>query len=212
MVKETKQIKFWSGKEGDVYMDRNPQSVVELDALYRKQYGIKRSLINRDFLSKLNKGMKILEVGAGIGLQLELLRKMGFKNLLGIEPNQYAIKQAKHIHPEIDIIRGAAFDLPFKDDYFDMVFTSGVLIHIDPRDLEKATREIVRASKRYIWGLEYYAPKLADIEYRGRRGFLWKRDFYDFYLKNFPNLKLVKEKKYEMKDGNTSQMFLLKHV
>lgn len=210
MQKITEQINFWSGRDGNSYTDRNPQSVKELDGLYKKQYGVLRTAMNRKFLSGISKDVKILEVGANIGLQLELLRKMGFTNLLGIEVNEYAVEAAKKIHPKIDIIKGSAFDLPFKKNYFDLVFTSGVLIHIAPKDVKKATKEIVRVSGGYIWGMEYYAPKLTDIEYRGKKGFLWKRDFCDFYLKNFSDLKLAREEKYKMNDGNASQMFLLK--
>ena len=210
MTKQTKQIAFWSTKQGDEYTKRNPQSVKELDELYKNQYGVTRQKMDRDFLGNFKKDIKILEVGANIGLQLELLKKMGFTNLLGIEVNDFAVKEAKRIHSSVDIIKGSAFELPFKDNYFDLVFTSGVLIHIAPKDLKKAVSEIVRVSRKHVWGLEYYADKPTDIVYRGSKGFLWKRNFADFYMKNFPTLKLEKDKKYEMKDGNASQMFLLK--
>ena len=146
MQKITEQINFWSVRDGNNYTDRNPQSVKELDGLYKKQYGVLRTAMNRKFLSGISKDVKILEVGANIGLQLELLRKMGFTNLLGIEVNEYAVEAAKKIHPKIDIIKGSAFDLPFKKNYFDLVLTSGVLIHIAPKDVKKATKEIVRVS------------------------------------------------------------------
>jgi len=209
MPKRTKQSAFWSTTQGDEYTKRNPQSVKELDNLYKNQYGATRLKMNQDFLGNFKKDIKILEVGANIGLQLELLNKMGFTNLIGIEVNNFAVREAKRIHPSVDVIKGTAFDLPFKDNYFDLVFTSGFLIHIAPRDLKKAMSEIVRVSKKHVWGLEYYADKAADVIYRGNKGFLWKRDFADFYIKNFPALNLDKEKKYEMKSGNVSQMFLL---
>jgi pseudaminic acid biosynthesis-associated methylase len=209
MIKQTKQSIFGSTARGDQYTKRNPQSVEELDNLYKNQYGVTRRKMNQDFLGNFKKDTKILEVGANIGRQLELLKRMGFTNLIGIEINNFAVRKAKRIHPSVDVIKGTAFDLPFKDNYFDLIFTSGLLIHIAPKDLKKAMSEIVRVSKKHVWGLEYYADKAADVIYRSNIGFLWKRDFADFYIKNFPALNLDKEKKYEMKNGNVSQMFLL---
>ncbi|OGF74044.1 methyltransferase type 11 [Candidatus Giovannonibacteria bacterium RIFCSPHIGHO2_02_FULL_46_20] len=210
MIKNTQQIELWSGDFGNAYVDRNPQSVAELDALYEKDYGITRSALNEEFFGALDRNAKILEVGANIGLQLGALQRMGFKNLLGVEINDYAVSQAKKLHPEVDIIKGSAFDLPFRDNYFNLVYTSGVLIHIAPGNLPKAMGEIVRVSKNFVWGLEYFADEPTDIEYRGKKGFLWKRDFSAMYQELFPSLSVVKEKMLPMVGSqNSSQMFLL---
>jgi len=207
--KTTAQMDFWKGDFGTAYTDRNPQTVEEDDASYVAEHGISRTAMSEDFLAGIDRSSKILEVGANLGLQLEHLRQSGFTNLLGIEVNEHAIRQAKSIHPEVNIIPGTAFELPFRDGWFDLVYTSGVLIHIAPKDLPDAMREIYRVSKRYIWGFEYYAPTPTDIEYRGKKGFLWKRDFAAMYQELFPDLKLVKVKRFLIGDGpNENQMFL----
>lgn len=207
--KTTEQIDFWKGDFGTAYTDRNPQSADEDDANYVAEHGISRMAMNDDFLADIDRSSKILEVGANLGLQLEHLRHSGFSNLLGIEVNGHAIQQSKHIHPVVHIIPGTAFELPFKDNWFDLVYTSGVLIHIAPKDLPDAMREIYRVSKRYIWGFEYYAKTPTDIEYRGEKGFLWKRDFAARYQELFPGLKLVKAKLFVSGAGpNENQMFL----
>ena len=207
----TTQATSWAGKMGKAYTDRNPQSIKELNALYKKQYGTSRTLMNRDFLGDLDRNIKIFEVGANIGLQLETLRKIGFHNLFGIELNEYAVMQAKRIHPAVDIIKGSAFDLPFRDACFDFVFTSGVLIHISPKDITKALDEIWRVSSRYVWGFEYFAEHPTEVVYRGKKNLLWKRDFAALYLQRFSSAKLIKEQKFSLKGSeNVSQMFLLK--
>lgn len=129
-LSKTKTNNFWEGEGGDSYTNRNAQSVEELNQRYLKEYGIPRTAMNEEFLGDLDRSLKILEVGANMGLQLELLRGMGFTNLCGIEINEHAVLRAKAIHPRVDIIKGSAFDLPFRDKYFDLVFTSGVLIHV----------------------------------------------------------------------------------
>lgn len=101
-------------------------------------------------------------------------------------------------------------DIPFRDGFFDMVFTSGVLIHIHPADIQKAISNIHRCSGKYIWGFEYYAESYQEVLYREHKNLLWKTDFAKLYKDAFSGLKLIKEKKYIYLDDNNlvDQMFL----
>src|SRR3989338_5000301 len=209
-MKNTKQQKFWQSNFGQEYTERNNYGPKQLDDFYRRTYGLSRSQMNNDFLVKLQVG-NILEVGCNAGNQLRLMQKHGFDNLHGLELQSYAVRRAKELTQDINIIQGSAFDLPFKDNYFDLVFTSGVLIHINPKDLKKVMAEIYRVSKKYIWGFEYFSEKHQAINYRGNVDYLWKGDFAKMYLKFFPKLKLLKEKKYKyLASDNLDVMFLLK--
>ena len=210
---KTKQTEFWSGDFGKDYTDRNPQTVDGLNTLDKKRFGFTREEINQEFLGELDKNIRILEVGCNIGVQLMTLQKMGFTNLYGIELQPYAVEEARKNTKGINIIQGNGFDIPFKDGFFDLVYTSGVLIHIAPSDLPKITKEMLRTSKQYIWGFEYYAPEVTDIPYRGNTGFLWKADYAGFFLAEDKTLQVSKQKKYdyitEKEKGNTDNMYLL---
>lgn len=204
------QLNKWMGKFGKDYTQRNQTTVAGLEKLYKKNYGITRTQINDMFLNKLSRYSRILEVGSNIGNQLLCLQKSGFKKLYGIEPQECAVEKTKKRLKGIDVIRGNCFDIPFKDNFFDLVFTSGVLIHIGPKDIKKALREIYRCSNRFIWGLEYYADKYEEVFYRGNQDMLWKTDFAKLYLKLFPDLKIVKEIKLKyLNSSNIDTVFLL---
>lgn len=205
----TKQTEHWAGKNGDAYVDRNPRSTTEMESLYREEFGMPRSAMNTDFLGDLDKELSILEVGANVGVQLELLRQQGFRELLGIDINRNAIAEAKKLHPEVKIQEASGLEMPFEDNSFDLVYTSGVLIHIAPQDIARFISEMHRVSRKYLWGFEYYAPEYTEILYRGERGLMWKTDFAALFLSQFSDLKKVKEKTYTMPDGNINQMFLL---
>ena len=208
--KQTHQVAEWAGQMGENYRSRNPHSLADYDLLYRKDYGITRMSMNEEFLHDVPKDISILEVGANVGLQLMFLKQQGFKDLLGVDINEAAVREAKNISPEVDVIRGSGFDLPFKDDSFDLVYTSGVLIHISPKDVGEILHEIYRVSRRYIWGFEYYAPTYTEVKYRGDSDLLWKTDFAALYQEKFPDLVVVREHKYVMTDGERmTQMFLL---
>ena len=205
-----KQITKWKDEFGKEYTDRNAPSLDELERMYKNNFGLSRTKLNNIFTGKLNRSIKILEVGSNIGNQLLLLQKVGFKNLYGIEINSYAVELSKQRANNINIIQGSAFDIPFKNEYFDLVFTSGVLIHIAPHDINLVLNEIYRCTKEYIWGFEYYEEKYTEIIYRGKKDLLWKANFPQLYLDLFKDVKLIKEKKLKyLNDDNIDVMFLL---
>jgi len=78
---ETPQTLVWKGNFGREYTDRNTLDGKALDALYRKNYGLTRSEINKTFLREIAKNASLLEVGCNTGNQLLLLRQMGWSNL-----------------------------------------------------------------------------------------------------------------------------------
>jgi len=206
---DTEQAAFWRSKFGDEYTDRNIYSTEELDEFYKKTYNVTAT----DMYQESLRGLSIsscLEVGSNVGNQLKLLQKLGYQNLYGVEINAYAVQKAKELTKNINIIEGSAFDIPFKDGYFDLVFTAGVLIHIHPDDLRRVMKEIYRVSKKYIRGFEYFSPRYTEINYRGNLNRLWKANFADIYLQEFPALKLVWRKSYKYVDTeNVDEAFLL---
>jgi hypothetical protein len=71
------------------------------------------------------------------------------------------------------------------DDRYDLVFTSGVLIHIHPEHLKRAISKMVEFASRYILVCEYFNRTPIEIEYRGSTSLLWKRDFGKFIVEEF---------------------------
>ena len=213
MSQVTEQMKKWIGDFGDQYTQRNALSIQGLDDYYTAEYGegITASGLSKEFLGGLNRDIKILEVGCNIGNQLAILQRLGFQNLYGIEINKSAIEIGKKNTKDISVIFGSAFDIPFKDNYFDLVFTAGVLIHINPKDVKKVLKEIHRCADQYIWGYEYYAERYTQVIYRGNKQLEWKANFPKIYTDTFKDLKLIKTRflKY-VKNDNVDVMFLLK--
>ena len=207
----TPQLQHWQGEFGKDYTDRNTLTLDGMDELYRSNYGLTRTALNEEFLGDFDRSVKILEVGSNIGNQLLLLQKMGFENLYGIEIGSYAVQCSKDNTSGINIIQASAFDIPFKDKYFDLVFTSGVLIHISPSDIQKALSEIHRCTNKYIWGFEYYADTYTEVTYREHESLLWKTDFAKLYLDSFDDLDLVSEKRVKyLGEDNIDSMYLIK--
>jgi pseudaminic acid biosynthesis-associated methylase len=207
----TKQEEFWNGNFGIEYTDRNKWPNDEgWDKTYRENWGLTKLEINNKVLKDLPKDIKILEVGCNYGMQLRGLQRMGFKNLYGIELINYAVEESKRFFSDLNIIQGSGFDVPFKDDFFDLVCTNAVLAHISPKDHYLFMKEIYRCSKRYIMGWEFYDKDLKEINYRGNSGYTWKADFEAIYKNHFPDLEL-REKHFVkyLSNDNIDAIFLL---
>ena len=205
-MNQTEQMEFWKGNFGDDYTIRNAG---DWDELYKKTWGITRTELNKEFLSGLGKDISILEVGCNRANQLLVLKDDNYTNLWGIEINKKAIELARE-NKSLNLLEGSAQNLPFKDGFFDLVFTSGVLIHISPDDLPKAMDEIYRVAKKYIWCFEYFSEECQEIVYRGHKNRLWKNNFLKLFLERFPDLKLVRQRKIKyVENDNVDEMFLL---
>lgn len=211
MGSHTDQIRTWTEDFGREYTDRNTYSPAELDEFYRRTWGVTRTELNQQSLEGVPLNARILEVGCNIGTQLLVLQEMGFMNLHGIEIQSYALDRAKQRLPQAALTQASAFAIPYEDQFFDLVFTSGVLIHIAPADLPAAMEQIHRCSKRWIWGFEYYAPETIEVPYRGYMALLWKTDYARLYQQQFADLELVREDRYRyLENQNVDSAFLLR--
>jgi pseudaminic acid biosynthesis-associated methylase len=209
----TSQLQQWQGGFGRAYTDRNSLSPTQVDDLWRKNYGLSRTEVNQRFLAGIPKDARILEVGCNLANQLLLLQELGYTNLYGIEVQTYALEQAKARSQGLNLVQASAFDIPYDDGYFDLVFTSGVLIHIAPDDLPVALSEIHRCSREFIFGTEYFSSSVMEVKYRDQQGLLWKMDYANEYLSRFNDLQLVKEEHLAYRENaNVDTVFLLRKI
>lgn len=183
----TEQLKFWKSKFGDNYVGRNNNLITP---------GSMRRLM-RDWGRILNHAVtptpsSVLEIGCNIGRNLIALSRF-IENIHGVEPNDKAFSLAKHNYELAHAVihHADGFNLPYKNNSIDLVFTSGVLIHVDPSDLDKMINEIYRVSSNYIVCIEYFSHKLEHVKYHGHDGYLFKRDFGKYYLDKYPSLQVL---------------------
>ncbi len=182
----TKQERLWRGGFGDAYTARNAASEAKLAALTAQWAAVLRPTIGAPPRS-------ILEVGANIGLNLRALARLTNAGLYAVEPNARAREAlvADGVVPPGHALDGLCEAIPLADRSMELVFTSGVLIHVHPDNLLAACREIHRVSSRYVVCIEYFAAKPEEVRYRDQSEALFKRDFGSFYLDNFPGLSIL---------------------
>lgn len=215
----SKEEDRWQSQFGDEYTDRNPQTVEAMDRVQSAKKGISRTAFTRAFFTELEKPLKLrktLEIGCNVGVVLQILSDLGFENLYGIDVNQRAIDVAKQetVDKDIYVIKGSAFDVPFKDAFFDLVYCNGLLIHIAPDDVGYVLDEMHRCSSKYIWCYENYSDSYEMVLWRGEKDMLWKTNFAKLFVDRFSDLKLVKEERipYVGHPELVDSMFLLEKV
>ena len=164
MRHKTEQELFWEGNFGTEYTARNQILPEQRQPFFAK------------VLQKTYSVRTICELGANRGHNLQAFTYLNHNfELTGVELNQAAIAELKKIS-DVQAVQASIQDFQ-PDKTFDLVFTSGVMIHINPDDLPIVYQKIYDISSRYILLNEYYNPVPIEINYRGHTGKLFKRDF-----------------------------------
>lgn len=179
-VFRTEQEIFWAGEFGDNYINRNME---------KKMLASKVCTWNK-ILQHAGKINTCLEMGPNIGLNLVALGVLLPQLVMfGVEINQKAAEECSKIDC-VTVYNESILDFS-TDKKYDLVFTSGVLIHINPDELPSVYDKMYNFSSRYIVVAEYYNTTPVDVDYRGNTGKLFKRDFAGEMMDRHPDLKLV---------------------
>ncbi|KAK4085295.1 uncharacterized protein Triagg1_285 [Trichoderma aggressivum f. europaeum] len=96
-------------------------------------------------------GMRVLDVGCGVGGPAREIVKFTGCHVTGLNINSYQISRAKQyavkegLTHKLDFVQGDFMNLPFPDDSFDAVYVIEATVHAP--SLESAYREIFRVLK-----------------------------------------------------------------
>ena len=175
----TEQEKFWQGEFGIEYIKRNQNAEILAGKI----------ALFRDVLRNI-KISSCLELGSNIGLNLSAIRTLiPSVDLSAVEINEKAVQELRKIN-NLEVFYESILDFN-SDKTWDLAFTAGVLIHINPNMLQKVYEALYHNSSRYILIAEYYNPIPVEVEYRGFKEKLFKRDFAGELLDKYSDLKLI---------------------
>jgi len=178
---------LWAGGFGNEYLERNAAASEGRGPFW-------------DGIVERYPSRRVLEIGCTQGDNLiHLARHVPAHDLWGLDVNEEVL-DALHRHvPGSNGVWGVARSLPFRDAWFDLVFTVGLLIHQPDETLPMVMSEIVRCSRRWVLCGEYHADERTEITYRGHDGVLVKRPYGRLYQELFPEL-VLREEKFLTKD------------
>lgn len=190
MAFKTEQENFWATEFGNEYINRNNdlQIIAGNISVFSK------------ILSNTSGVKSVIEFGSNIGNNLKAIKALiPDGEFSAIEINQKAVEILK----EQDVKIYAQSILDFEPDYKrDLAFIKGVLIHINPDELQNVYEKIYNSSKKYILVAEYYNPTPVAIPYRGHSDKLFKRDFAGEMLDKYSDLELIDYRFSYHRDNN----------
>lgn len=168
---------LWEGGFGDEYVDRNLGAYEE----------------RRPFWASLLPELaceRVLEVGCNVGGNLRwIAESVDPAAIFGVDVNRKALSALRARLPDVNAVWSPGRELPFRDGWFDLVLTMGVLIHQPDTTLPLVMAEMVRCSRRWVLCGEYCASQPEEISYRGEQGALFKRDYGRLFTELFPGLR-----------------------
>ena len=182
MTFKTEQEAFWAGDFGNEYIKRNQGNAL-----------LASNLI---FFSKALRDTRniktAIEFGANIGMNLKALKLLyPTLDLHAIEINADAARELEQVIPIDNIYQSSILDwTPPPQRKWDLVLIKGVLIHINPAELNQVYDKLVAATSRYLMVAEYYNPVPVAIPYRGYTDRLFKRDFAGEIIDRHPEMQL----------------------
>src|SRR3989344_2591619 len=142
---------------------------------------------------KLKKNSKILEVGCGSGEGLAVFKD---HETYGVDISKKALELSKRYTK--NVFEADASKLPFEDNYFDFVFSSGLLEHFDDEKAGKIIREMTIVSKKSGKVL-ILVPNSHCLWYKAYKFITQKRGTWEFgYERDFS---LSELKKLSLKNG-----------
>lgn len=175
----TPQERFWSGRFGDDYTARNMTEKIDAAAL---------AFITRA-LRRTHNIKTAIEFGANAGANLRALSAI--VPGIGLSAVEINARACEHLRAwgGCTVWHGSIFERDPGDA--DLAFTRGVLIHLAPERLPDAYDRLYDAARRYVLVAEYYNPTPVEVEYRGARDRLFKRDFAGELMERHPDLDLI---------------------
>lgn len=184
MVYKTNQEEFWAGEFGNEYVDRNddPHKILPTNTYLFSQ-----------ILKRASGIESVIEFGSNVGYNLAAIKRLLplLEDISAVEINPKAAEiLKKRFNNNIKIYNQSILD--FDVDYKrDLVLIKGVLIHINPGELQSVYEKLYESTQKNLIICEYYNPQPVEVNYRGNTGKLFKRDFAGEMLDKYKNLKLV---------------------
>lgn len=176
MALNSEQEKFWATTYAEDYIKKNSQFDHRLgaEAWAKMLKGAQRGIRN------------YLECGCNIGRNIEQIGVVlpdAKPSIIEISEPAFRFVTARYGFEHA--YNGPILDSRFEKESFDLVFTMGVLIHINPDQLLEHMEKMLGYSRKYVLIGEYFNRTPMTIEYQGEKDKLFKRDFGKLFIENF---------------------------
>jgi hypothetical protein len=124
----------------------------------------------------------VLDVGTNAAWNLRALRDIDPSlQLEGLEINQHVAITGASMEFLVTCGNARHLAAHFRESAFDLVMTSGVLIHLPPEHVEEAMRAIARVARRWVLAIEYPSDVEIAVRKHGDTPRAWARPYCELY-------------------------------
>jgi spore coat polysaccharide biosynthesis protein SpsF len=165
---------FWSEQYAEDYIKKN----AEFDAILGVQAWEK-------MLASTSGITSLLECGCNIGRNIDSLDRLlpsASKSIIEISKPAFDFVSSRHALAQK--FNGSILESSLEGS-FDLVYTMGVLIHINPDELLSNLQKAYNYSNKYLLFGEYFNRTPIMLDYQGQKNRLFKRDFGKLVVENF---------------------------
>ena len=123
-----------------------------------------------ELLSQKDRSINILDLGCGEGYTLKFLNALGFQNLHGIDlqinlklrlKQIYRMLRSKNCKKPFSLINGNFLKTPFKDKYFDYIYSISVIEHgVDIKLFLNEVHRILKPNGLFFLTTDYWREKI----------------------------------------------------
>jgi len=199
-----KEIHFnkYETKGVDYHFDQiNKKNWIKFNAYVLARYQIELNILKNMFqLVKLkSQKIKILDIGCGEGVILYLIdNDLKEKNieLFGIDSSTLALDVAKRKIPKGIFKKTDVYNLPFKDDSFDIILSSDVIEHVlEPKKMLSEIKRVGKNRSFVIIGtpIRYTENPMDKSHYHE----FFPQEFKKLILNYFTNAQIIQSHKLE---------------
>jgi O-antigen/teichoic acid export membrane protein/ubiquinone/menaquinone biosynthesis C-methylase UbiE len=185
---------------------------------YTSQLVLKRAITgtNVDLLKNYARG-KVLDAGCGTGIRLnQVATWSGVELAVGVDIGMPGLRYAKQNCPAISVICASVYNLPFKDEQFDFIYSIDVVEHLD--DPQNALKEFYRVCKTnaylFIQTPNYPIKRLYDFLHflKGSRDTLWDDPTHVSKLNSNKLVKLLVEVGFKVEQVQARNILFEKYL
>jgi spore coat polysaccharide biosynthesis protein SpsF len=174
-ISRNEQEIFWSEQYAEDYIKKN----AKFDAILGVQAWEK-------MLASTSGITSLLECGCNIGRNIDSLDRLlpsASKSIIEISKPAFDFVSSRHALSQK--FNGSILESSLEGS-FDLVYTMGVLIHINPDELLANLQKAYNYSNKYLLFGEYFNRTPIMLDYQGEKNRLFKRDFGKLVIENFP--------------------------
>jgi len=161
----TSALDLWRGEFGNAYTDRNWVD-------WRSRRPFWGRILN------VTGARSVLEIGCNAGWNLSAIKaESPDVRVAGTDINPHALEQAHAAGLEVY----ECLDFRKVPGKFDLVFTAGVLIHVEPDNIGEMMDAAIEKSFRWVAAIEYECEVEEVVPYRGYDDKCWRRPYGQMY-------------------------------